>query len=69
VRNAKDRAGGELDEVKIWSGKYEGLGQGVEGVEPNIIEITHMCIMHGAHTNVKVNEIGNLGYELRPITM
>ncbi len=22
---------------------------GLNGVEPNIVEITHMCIMHGAH--------------------
>jgi hypothetical protein len=24
--------------------------------EPNIVEITHLCIMHGAHTNNIVND-------------
>jgi hypothetical protein len=23
--------------------------------EPNIVEITHLCIMHGAHTSVCLN--------------
>jgi hypothetical protein len=24
--------------------------------EPNIVEITHLCIMHGAHTSTKVKD-------------
>ncbi len=31
--------------------KDKGRG-GVDGVEPNIVEITHLCIMHGAHTSI-----------------
>ncbi len=27
---------------------------GVDRVEPNIVEMTHLCIMHGAHTSVLI---------------
>jgi hypothetical protein len=86
VGNAKDRVGG-LDELKNWSGKCEGPGEGgQQGKEPewemrrtgarggggtngclkrkvflknqkhqpNIVEITHLCIMHGVHTSIFV---------------
>jgi hypothetical protein len=59
---------GGVDEVKNWSEKYEGPGQGggpmtnrclkrkvffkTQKHEPNIVEITHMCIMHGVHTSI-----------------
>ncbi len=68
MRNAKDRGGeGGVDEVKNRSGKCEGPSQEgwdqrlFEKIkvflknqkhEPNIVEITHLCIMHGAHTSV-----------------
>ncbi len=29
------------------------LGGGLDEVEPKIVEITHLCIMHGAHINIK----------------
>jgi len=66
VRNAKDQAEG-VDEVKNWSGKCKGpRGGGAKKLfclkrkvffknqkhEPNIVEITHLCIMHGVHTSV-----------------
>jgi hypothetical protein len=28
--------------------------------EPNIVEITHLCIMHRVHTNILVNAICNI---------
>jgi hypothetical protein len=56
--------GGGLNEVKNRSGKCEGPGVGgdqrlFEKIkvfkknqkhEPNIVEITHLCILHKAHT-------------------
>jgi hypothetical protein len=52
--NVKDRAGG-VDGVKNRSEKCKGSGKGgVDGVEPNIVEITHLCIMHGAHTSLHI---------------
>jgi len=56
-----------VDGVKNQSGKCEGPRQGggdqqlFEKIifflknqkhEPNIVEITHLCIMHGAHTSI-----------------
>jgi hypothetical protein len=57
---------GGFDGVKNRSGKCEGPGQrgGTNGClkrkvflknqkhQPNIVEITHLCIMHGVHTNL-----------------
>ncbi len=62
--NAKDRAGG-VDGIKNRSGKCEGIGRGgdqrlFEKIkvflknqkhEPNIVEITHLCLRHGAQTS------------------
>jgi hypothetical protein len=28
--------------------------------QPNIVEITHLCIMHGVHTSQKVKKLTNL---------
>ncbi len=65
--NAKDRPGG-LDGLKNRSGKWEGpteRGGGGWGKEPewkmgrtgggggSTGYITHLCIMHGAHTSSK----------------
>jgi hypothetical protein len=65
VGNAKDRAWG-VDGVKNRNGKCEGLGRGGgrtnnclkrkvflknQKHQPNIVEITHMCIMHGVRTS------------------
>ncbi len=66
----KDRAGG-LNGVKNRSGKCEGPGRpgggGTNGClkrkvflknqkhQPNIVEITHMCIMHGVHISNATN--------------
>jgi len=58
--------GGGVDRVKNRSGKCEGPGQrgGTNNClkrkvffknqkhQPNIVEITHLCIMHGVHTNI-----------------
>ncbi len=56
-----------VDRVKNRSGKCEGPGRGGGGDqrlfekksffknqkhEPNIVEITHLCIMHGFHTSL-----------------
>jgi len=58
-----EEGGGGVDGVKNWSGKWEGqMGdqQLFEKIkvflknqkhEPNIVEITHLCIMHGTHTS------------------
>jgi hypothetical protein len=60
-------AGGGIDGLKNQSGKCEGLGQwggGTNGClkrkvflknqkhQPNIVEMTHLCIMHGVHTSI-----------------
>jgi hypothetical protein len=64
IDRLKNRSRG-VDGVKNWSGKCEGpegpRGGGVfENIkvflknqkhETNIVEITHLCIMHGAHTS------------------
>ncbi len=63
MRNAKDWPGG-LDGLKNRSEKCEGGGGGTNGClkrkvflknqshQPNIVEITHLCIMHGVHTSI-----------------
>ncbi len=38
---------------RIGNAKDRSRG-GVDGVEPNIVEITHLCTMHGAHTSVLI---------------
>jgi hypothetical protein len=43
--------GERVDKLKNWSEKCEGLRGGLDRVEPNIVEITHLCIMHGSHTS------------------
>jgi hypothetical protein len=59
--------GGGLDGLKNQSGKCEGPGRGGGGGtngclkrkvflknqkhQPNIVETTHLCIMHGVHTS------------------
>jgi len=66
---------GGLDGVKNRSGKCEGPGRrgGTNGClkrkvflknqkhQPNIVQITHLCIMHGVHTSMgfKQGAIGN----------
>jgi hypothetical protein len=64
VGNVKDRARGRVDRVKNWSGKCKGSRRGGETNdclkrkvflknqkhEPNIVEITHLCIMHRQRT-------------------
>ncbi len=49
-----------VDRVKNWSEKCEGPGRGGgptvvffknQKHQPNIVEITHLCIMHGVHTS------------------
>jgi len=38
--------------------------------QPNIVEITHLCIMHGVHTSVIIISNGGLTHQLtRPHTM
>ncbi len=77
--NAKDRAGGGggVDGVKNRSGKCEGPGRrgGDQRLfekksffknqkhQPNIVEITHLCIMHRVHTSVSTKE-GGLGFRV-----
>ncbi len=60
--------GGGVDRVKNRSGKCEGLGRGGgtndclkrkvflknQKHQPNIVEITHLCIMHGVHTSIHI---------------
>ncbi len=59
---------GGLDGLKNRSGKCEGLvgGGGTNGClkikvflenqkhQPNVVEITHLCIMHGVHTSLYI---------------
>jgi hypothetical protein len=60
--------GGGIDKVKSRSGKCEGPGQrGANGClkrkvfkknqkhEPNIVEISHLCIVHGVHIILHIN--------------
>ncbi len=70
----KDRARG-LGELKNRSEKCEGPGWGgdqrlFEKIkvflknqkhEPNIVEITHMCIMHMVHTSIYIYRLPNGG--------
>jgi len=65
VGNVKNRPR-EIDGIKNRSGKCEGPGRGgrTNGClkrkvflknqkhQPNIVEITHLCIMHGVHTSI-----------------
>ncbi len=58
--------GGGVDGVKNWSGKSEGPRRAGgdqrlfekksflrnQKHEPKIVEITHLCIMHGVHTSI-----------------
>jgi hypothetical protein len=37
--------------TKVRNAKHRAR-RGLDGVEPNIVEITHLCIMHGAHTSI-----------------
>jgi len=62
------RTGRGVDKVKNRSGKCEGPGRGggTNGClkrkvffknqkhQPNIVEITHLCIMHGIHTSYNI---------------
>ncbi len=65
-RSGKCEGPGEgVDAIKNWSGKCEGPGRrrGTNGClkrnfflknqkhQLNIVEITHLCIMHGVHTS------------------
>ncbi len=63
-----EKPGEGVDGVKNWSGNCEGPGRwGDQRLfekikvflknqkhEPNIVEITHLCIMHGAHTSQSI---------------
>ncbi len=46
--NVKDRGGGGdqrlFEKIKVFLKNQKH--------EPNIVEITHLCIMHGAHTSI-----------------
>jgi hypothetical protein len=48
VGNVKDRGGGGdqrlFEKIKVFLKNQKH--------EPNIVEITHLCIMHGAHTSL-----------------
>jgi len=68
VGNAKDQSKG-LNDLKNRSEKCEGSGQGGDQRlfekksffenqkhQPNIVEITHLCIMHGVHTSQLVSQ-------------
>ncbi len=62
------RTGRGVNRVKNRSGKCEGPGRGggTNGClkrkvfflnqkhQPNIVEITHLCIMHGVHTSIYI---------------
>jgi hypothetical protein len=49
--------------ISHWGGlgRLKNRAGGLDGVEPKIVEITHLCIMHVAHTSINCKGGGSKG--------